>query len=409
MSRRSAARSRRVDDALSQLIDSILPPLPPSALGPDYSGDEEDALAAAEERRHAAFLERSWRIIESARDDATTTDNINNASDLIKRKLLRENASPDKAVRFSNLYSRLLTQPVLSQKWAILYLLYRLSEDVDGSRDAGLDEAERCRSPLMDDGNLENLLFRGPRNLPAHMRFAADDDGPAISSSVSQRGGRMERRDSLRPPQADPQQQRRPQPVSEGREVLAAPATAGATSRRPSMAKETASSDTVTPGDPEPGSETSKATESALLRDLPFVLQGLSSTNLEFTSSTTLKLPNNLPIPMISLLHTLAEPCLLYRGLAAFADGSEGGLITQALRAAIGDQLRSYLSLVATLEGEIRRALAAAADESDPKGTVKGAVTLKRCVVWTREATMALRLMSIIVEEAKSKFRCFPS
>lgn len=213
----------------------------------------------------------------------------------------------------------------------------------------------------------------------------------------------MERRDSLRPPQADPQQQRRPQPVSEGREVLAAPATAGATSRRPSMAKETASSDTVTPGDPEPGSETSKATESALLRDLPFVLQGLSSTNLEFTSSTTLKLPNNLPIPMISLLHTLAEPCLLYRGLAAFADGSEGGLITQALRAAIGDQLRSYLSLVATLEGEIRRALAAAADESDPKGTVKGAVTLKRCVVWTREATMALRLMSIIVEEAKNK------
>lgn len=403
MSRRSTARSRRVDDALSQLIDSILPPLPASALGGDYSGDEEDALAAAEERRHAAYLERAWRIIESARDDATTADNINNASDLIKRKLLRENASPDKAVRFSNLYSRLLTQPVLSQKWAILYLLYRLSEDADGDKDARLDDPERCRSPLMDDGNLENLLFRGSRNLPAHMHFAADDEGPAISSSVSQRGGRMERRDSLRPP-VDQQQQRRPQPVSEGREPLAAPAATAATSRRPSMAPETATSETVTPPEPESGPESSKVTtESSLLRDLPFVLQGLSSTNLEFTSATTLRLPNNLPIPMISLLHTLAEPCLLYRGLAAFADGSEGGLITQALRAAIGDQLRSYLSLVATLEGEIRRAVTAAADETDSKGAVKGTVTLKRCVVWTREATMALRLMSIIVEEAKSE------
>lgn len=104
---------------------------------------------------------------------------------------------------------------------------------------------------------------------------------------------------------------------------------------------------------------------------------------------------------MTSLLHTLAEPCLLYKGLSTFVDSSEGGLVSQALRAAIGNELRSYLSLVATLEGEIRRALTAAADETDPKGAVKGAVTLKRCVIWTREATMALRLMSSMVEQSK--------
>ena len=65
-----------------------------------------------------------------------------------------------------------------------------------------------------------------------------------------------------------------------------------------------------------------------------------------------------------------------------------------------GSNTRDY---VATLEGEIRRALTAAASD-DPKGMVKGAVTLKRFVVWTRDATMALRLMSIMVEEAKGGY-----
>ncbi len=58
--------------------------------------------------------------------------------------------------------------------------------------------------------------------------------------------------------------------------------------------------------------------ETALLRDLPFTLQGLSSATLPFSKETALKLPPTLPSPMISLLHTLAEPSLLYRGLGNF-------------------------------------------------------------------------------------------
>jgi gamma-tubulin complex component 3 len=143
--------------------------------------------------------------------------------------------------------------------------------------------------------------------------------------------------------------------------------------------------------------------ETTLLRDLPFTLQGLSSSSLSFSSSS-LKLPATLPPPIISLLHTLAEPSLLYRGLATFVQSSEGGLLGQSLRAAIGSELRSYLGLVATLEGQIRRALSSL-DENEPRGGIgKAGVTLKRCVVWTREATMGLRLMSLIAEESKSKF-----
>ncbi|EEA27439.1 Microtubule-nucleating Tub4p (gamma-tubulin) complex component [Talaromyces marneffei ATCC 18224] len=404
--RRAPVRSRRVDDALSQLVDSLLPPIPPSALGDDFSGDEEDALAAAEEQRLQERLGRAWRILDVVGADkeqvgidgnwGSAAENINNASDLIKRKLLRENASPDKAVRFSNLYSRLLTQPVLGQKWAILYLLYRLSEqegdDNVGEEDTMTNEGGRSRSPLLDDGNLDNLLFKSR----AGMRGALvdDDEGPAISSSVSQRGEAVDRKRSARDSAIEKQRRSHPATTEEVRETSSGRLRGTSTPREvPQVtASQTAKQE----------SKPVKTAESSLLRDLPFILQGLSSTNMEFSSSTMLKLPTNLPIPMISLLHTLAEPCLLYKELSGFVDSSEGGLVSQALRASIFNELRSYLGLVSTLEGEIRRALTAAASD-DPKGMVKGAVTLKRCVVWTRDATMALRLMSIMVEEARDK------
>lgn len=146
-----------------------------------------------------------------------------------------------------------------------------------------------------------------------------------------------------------------------------------------------------------------KATEASILHDLPFTLQGLSSTYLPFSSRSTLDLPTNLPLPMISLLHTLAEPSLLYRSLSDFVESRDEGLVGQSLRSAIGMELRSYLGLIATLEGEIRRALASVNAKGPRGGIGKAGVTLKRCVVWTREATMGLRLMSLMAEEAKSK------
>lgn len=146
-----------------------------------------------------------------------------------------------------------------------------------------------------------------------------------------------------------------------------------------------------------------RPTEAALLRDLPFILQGLSTTNFLFTSPTTLHLPSTLPLPLISLLHTLAEPSLLYRSLSDFIQSRDEGLIGQSLRSAIGSELRSYLGLIATLEGEIRRDIASENQNEPRTGIGKAGVTLKKCVVWTRDATMGLRLMSLMAEESQSK------
>ena len=143
--------------------------------------------------------------------------------------------------------------------------------------------------------------------------------------------------------------------------------------------------------------------ELELLQDLPFNLQGLSSKHVQFSTSSTLKLPPTLPVPILSLLYTLSEPCLLYKELADFVSAQGGSLIGQSLRAAISQELRSYLSLVATLEGEIRRTSTALGNGEDAKTIRTASVTLKRCVIWTRDATMGLRLMSLFVEESKKR------
>ncbi|KAJ6167822.1 hypothetical protein N7497_000665 [Penicillium chrysogenum] len=413
---RNPARGRRLDDALSQLVDGLTPALPISAIQDEDYSDAEEALASAESRRHHALMERAWRILDThtstnapdpgspaglggRRGSFVGTESINNAPDLIKRKLRRENVSPDKAVRFSNLYSRLLTQPVLSQKWGILFLLYKLSaseEPVDGG--------ERSRSPLMDDAHLHNMLGKGGARPRRGTMIDSEDEGPAVSSSASQQHQRvlpakMERQSSLR---HDINRDGVDQAGRSSTEIPATRVEAGV-NERPSDEHVRAGSPRSSSANPSGPARSSGSVEHRLLRDLPFNLQGLSSSNLQFNSSSSLKLPSNLPAPITSLLNTLAEPCLLYKGLSAFVGSEEGGLVNQSLRAAIAIELRAYLSLVATLEAEIRQALVAIGDGTEPQGVRKGGVTLKRCVVWTRDATMALRLMSLIVEEAQSK------
>ena len=417
-------RPRRIDDALSQLVDSFIPALPISAVQDDDYSDPEEALASAEERRHHAALERAWQILDSyspadpaspglggRRGSMAGPENINNAADLIKRKLLRENASPELAMKFSNDYSKLLMQPVLSQKWAILYLLYKLSEgDEQQPAEAAAAAAaggQRSRSPLMEEKNLRNMLGRNasrPRRGTFSRAVESDDEGPAVSSSASQQRGPL--------PQLERQSSLRRDWERDGVEQAGRGSFEKARDDRPSRASnyDDRSDDRTYVPSSRPATavqmvhaRSTESVESGLLRDLPFNLQGLSSSNLQFQSATVLKLPSTLPAPIVSLLNSLGEPCLLYKELSSFVESEEGGLINQSLRAAIATELRAYLSLVATLEAEIRQALAVMGDASEPKGLRKGGVTLKRCLVWTRDATMALRLMSLIVEESRSK------
>jgi gamma-tubulin complex component 3 len=323
----------------------------------------------------ASFCERAdWN---RAGKPAVVAD-ANHAADLIRKKLIKDNISPDKILQFSHLYSRLLADQILSEKWATLYFLYQLA-DTQPAASSRQAQSQYSGASFPVDGQAEQSPGQRQREFPIN--------SPAFNEAFSHAG-------LLRLPTGE-ESERTKVDSTRPRKEQPSPSLADGTSVRSGRDGESHEKAYISLSSAEPS-------EQALLRDLPFVLQGLSSKHLIFKSSKSLQLPSTLPVPLISLLHSLAEPCLLYKSLSEFVESEGGGLVGQSFRAALGMELRSYLKLVATLEGQIRRALAQV--ENEPKtGIGKAGVTLKRCVYWTREATMGLRLMSLMVEESKGK------
>lgn len=312
--------------------------------------------------------------VDSNRSSAITAD-ANQAYDLIKKKLIQ--TDPSSALRFSHLYTRLLTLPVLQQKWAILYLLYQLADSPDPDAALPLDTLRQ----VAENRRVEALRRSETQASQKSSRSASRTDDDQFKEAFQPEGLRKFPSEEARkgPEESAGLDQDKDKEPSRSRDVTL---------------KSRLLADNHVELEPP---------ETVLLRDLPFTLQGLSSTTLPFAKETALKLPPTLPPPLISLLHSLAEPSLLYKGLVAWVKSPAGGLLGQSLRAAINGELRSYLNLVATLEAQIRRALSSL-DESAPRSGIGSAgVTLKRCVVWTREATMGLRLLSLIADESKSK------
>ncbi|KAF2475239.1 uncharacterized protein BDR25DRAFT_254110, partial [Lindgomyces ingoldianus] len=342
----------RVEHALNELLVRILP------------DDPNEDEAAANERFEEAFDFAIDKLV--AAGDPSVVPDINHVASLIDRRVSRDIDGTQKSARFHNLLSRLISQPVLNQKWRMLYFLNQLSDLHTEARAPARLPITPTKQSQPNAQALGSPAFRDAFSRPGLPQIPVNDGSPKASPHPMPHAEKPEKR-----------RERGPQNVVKEQMADAIPSEQANPVFSPS----------------EPG----------LLRDLPFTLQGISSTNLTFPSSTALKLPPTLPVPLISLLHTLAEPSLLYRGLSEFVESTEGGLVGQSFRSALGMELRSYLGLVATLEGQIKRALQNI-DESQPhRGIGKAGVTLKRCVIWTREATMGLRLMSLMVEESKSK------
>lgn len=349
----------RVEHALNELLVRIIPE--------DASDDEESANQRFEDAFDYAIEELA------AAGDPSIVPDVSHIAGLIDRKVAGPRSDRQKSARLHNLLSRLETQTVLDQKWRMLYFLFKLSDSSLPNPEQPVAQDPRSRSrepttplkhPKSSGQASASPAFRDAFAKPGLSRLPVNDGSPKTSTRSAPVPERTEKR-----------KERRSQDASKE------PPTDPGNMEKAELAP----------------------SESALLRDLPFTLQGLSSTNLVFPSSTALKLPTNLPVPIVSLLHTLAEPAILYRGLAEFVEAGDGGLIRQSFRSALAKELRAYLGLVATLEGQIRRALTQLSEGPAHQSVTKAGVTLKRCVIWIREPTMGLRLMSLMVEESKSK------
>ncbi|KAI0551957.1 Spc97/Spc98 family protein [Xylaria curta] len=379
MSRAGPDRSKRVDTSINRLISQIIPDNP-------HNSEDEN------QQRHDILFQHVREQLE--RPHPPPLADQNHASELIRRRLVQ--SDPNLALRFSNLYSRLLALPILDQKWAMLYLLHQLTDSPDPSlpdpvafaefqheemrRQRRRDREDYGSLSPSDHGNEDETVPPPAAGVyrPTDLRDVLKNPNDSKSQDGDPSAG-----SSKRPASPSEWKRNRVQvdetPVPPKRDVAI----------KSKLLAENYSG--IEP--PEP----------TLLRDLPYTLQGVSSATLPFGPDYSLKLPSSLPPPLIGLLHTLAEPSLLCKSLQDFVKTPAKGLLDQSLRAAINDELRSYLTLVATLEGQIRRALASIDEAAPRSGIGKAGVTLKRCVIWTREATMGLRLLSLIAEESKTK------
>ncbi|KAI1140556.1 spindle pole body component alp6 [Hypoxylon sp. FL0543] len=374
MSGSNQDRTKRVDLSINRLISQLIPD--------DPSLSDEEA-----QQRHDLFFDEIKQQLNQPRPPPLADQN--HASELIRRRLVQTN--PSQALRYSNLYSRLLALPVLNQKWAMLYLLYQLADSPDPNEPdpVAFAEFQQEQAKRRRQEERQEFTSAAPSTQGTAESFRRDQNSEEYNPT--------ELRDVLKNPKDMKSldgESRRPSTASDYRRVRESKEDISSPPKRDVSIKSKLLADNYSAIEP---------SEPALLRDLPYTLQGLSSTTLPFGKDYSLKLPPTLPPPVISLLHTLAEPSLLYRTLEDFVKTSVKGLIGQSLRAAISNELRSYLTLVATLEGQIRRALATIDEDAPRHGIGKAGVTLKRCVVWTREATMGLRLMSLIAEESKTK------
>ncbi|KAH9878278.1 hypothetical protein J1614_003495 [Plenodomus biglobosus] len=358
----------RVQHALNELLVRIVPE--------DADEDEETANQRFEDAFDFAMEELT------AAGDVCLVPDVHHLASLIDGKVSGPQHDQQKSARLHNLLSRLETQTVLDQKWRMLYFLYKLGDQPAAleqspgpvqrvqSRDRDRDHDPTTPSSKHQHSGSQAPAFREAFAKPGLAQLPANAGSPKAatpSAPVLDKSGKADKAEKRREKRT--QEHSKAQPASS---VAVAKTEMG-------------------PSEP------------VLLRDLPFTLQGLSSTNLVFASSTALKLPSNLPVPVIGLLHTLAEPAILYRGLAEFVESGHGGLIGQSFRSALAKELRAYLGLVATLEAQIRRAMSQMSEPPAQQGLSKAGVTLKRCLIWTREPTMGLRLMTLMVEESKKK------
>ncbi|KAG4303798.1 hypothetical protein PORY_002796 [Pneumocystis oryctolagi] len=264
---------------------------------------------------------------------------IVNVSDSIKKKhvVLRENSTPENAIRFINLLSRLQTQDILEKKAEILQFLYSLSDLI-----------------YMPVKNVKGSFSR--------MNYYEDStDSETFFSAVS----------------------------------------SGFTS-----ALVTSKSRNFTPRSlllkaPLIISQNYDASESSILRDISFILQGISSSSVTFSNGTAI-ISSKFPITIASLLSYIVELGFLYKQLSIIVASSQdikktNGLIKQNFFSCLDHELSAYLSLVSTLEVEIRKDLLLSDDNLE-----KRSVTLKRVIIWTREASMGLRLMMLMAETCKN-------
>lgn len=158
-------------------------------------------------------------------------------------------------------------------------------------------------------------------------------------------------------------------------------------------------------------------TESILVRDLVFVLQGLDGQHFKYNAQTDrYELPEkaNVPRPRRILAHRIAELGALFSKVRQYLAktqvshsraSSQLGLIAQSFREGIAEEIVSYYRMISVLETQVNLTTAPAHTKNSGEDPSKidlsdtaSAMTLRKLAVWTSEPMRRMRWLYMVVE-----------
>ncbi|KAH6914861.1 gamma-tubulin complex component 3 [Coprinopsis sp. MPI-PUGE-AT-0042] len=154
--------------------------------------------------------------------------------------------------------------------------------------------------------------------------------------------------------------------------------------------------------------------ESLLLRDAVYLLQGISGKYINFASNdqeddkiTFAESHYTVSTPTKTLIYRLAELGYLYRRVNTFIREREKagviGMIEQSLCHHLQTQLNDYYRLIAVLETQMQSNGFLPLESNTDPGAQETGVSLKRLDVWLNDWRLRMRLMSVCVEGAKEE------
>ncbi|KAI0774140.1 gamma-tubulin complex DGRIP91/SPC98 component [Fomes fomentarius] len=284
----------------------------------------------------------------------TVEKDIGHLSDLIKRQLLQINPNGSSTLRFTNLLSRLLEQPVLNRKHASLQFLYSLAS---------------TPSPTPVASSFLPSLAPPPPTRPSRPSSIA-------TTPVDSR------------PQRGPRGKSQAELLREYRSQIG----------QPHIPEQLILRDTL------------YLLQGISGKYIQFSVSKDAEQNKELIFAEDPRY--YIPAPTRALIHRLAEVGHLYQRVDSFVREREGkvgvGMIEQSLCHHLQSQLTEYYRLIAVLESQMsavhqtddaRRLNGAAAEERTREEET--GLTLKRLDVWIEDWRLRMRMMSVCVEGAK--------
>ncbi|KAL1944175.1 hypothetical protein VTO73DRAFT_3360 [Trametes versicolor] len=300
--------------------------------------------ARQDERLKRQLMAHCEEILSSHIGQAAEKD-IGHLADLIKRHLLQTTSSSSSTLRFTNLLSRLLDQPVLSRKHASLQFLYTLA-------------AAPAPAPVT---SFLPALAPPPPTRPSSKATTPID---ANSTHRQQRG--KSKADLLREYRLRLGQPHIPEHLILRDTLYLLQGISG------------------------------KYVQFSVTKDAE------QNKELIFTEDPRY----HVPPPTRALIHRLAEVGHLYQRVDAFVREREGkvgvGMIEQSLCHHLQSQLTEYYRLIAVLESQM--SAVSQQDENANEGEhtrEETGLTLKRLDVWIEDWRLRMRMMSVCVEGAR--------